>query len=144
MKNKYFLIVILLLFLVLLILIFYYLFYTKKTKDQNNKPLNASAVTITGSLQNNSYIFASPVKASVDGDLIRVTVYLLDNSGYPIVDKKVDLDTTSDLDVKNVQQITDNQGRAIFDIGTDNKGKYNISFVVDGIKDKRSVNVTFE
>jgi hypothetical protein len=104
----------------------------------------ADGPNITNSISvNNSYIFASPVRASVDGDLIRVTVFLLDETGFGVYDKEVKLTNNSGLVVNNVQSLTDDTGKAIFDISGKSAGTYYLEAVVENITLPQRVKMVF-
>jgi len=67
----------------------------------------------------NSYIFASPLSAKADGkEKIRITVFILDSQGKGVYGQPVFLGEDERLEVKEVQTITDNIGRAMFDVSS--------------------------
>jgi hypothetical protein len=73
----------------------------------------------------NSYLFASPLRASADGqEKIRLTVFLLDSSGRGVAGQTVFLGQNENLTVSAVQPTTDELGRAIFDISAQTAGEY--------------------
>lgn len=92
----------------------------------------------------NSYIFASPVRASAGGDLIRVTVFLLDSEGYGIFDKEVVLGNDNLLSISEVQNLTDETGKAVFDIASNKKGTFYVEASVDQIKLPQKVKIVFD
>jgi len=78
----------------------------------------------TFSLQN-SYLFASPLRAAADGqEKIRITIFLLDSSGRGVTGQTVFLGQNERLTVFSVQATTDELGRAIFDISSQTAGEY--------------------
>jgi hypothetical protein len=73
----------------------------------------------------NSYLFASPLRAAADGqEKIRLTVFLLDSSGRGVAGQTVFLGQNENLTVFAVQPTTDELGRAIFDISAQTAGEY--------------------
>ena len=73
----------------------------------------------------NSYLFASPLRAAADGqEKIRLTVFLLDSSGRGVSGQTVFLGQNESLTVSAVQPSTDELGRAIFDISAQTPGEY--------------------
>jgi len=73
----------------------------------------------------NSYLFASPLRATADGqEKIRITVFLLDSSGRGVAGQKVLLGQNERLTISPVQSTTDELGRAIFDISSQVAGEY--------------------
>jgi len=73
----------------------------------------------------NSYLFASPLRAAADGqEKIRITVFLLDSSGRGVVGQTVFLGQNERLTISAVQSTTDELGRAIFDISSSFAGEY--------------------
>jgi hypothetical protein len=81
----------------------------------------------------NSYVFSSPVRAKAGGDLIRVTVFVLDEQGLSIGNSQVRLNASEPaLNIKQVQPVTDETGKAIFDIGSDKVGIYYLEVSVEG------------
>ena len=78
--------------------------------------------------KNNSYIFASPISAQADGlEVIRITVFLLDSQGLGVAGQKVSLNTGVSLLINDVLPVTDENGKAIFDISSETAGDYTIS-----------------
>jgi hypothetical protein len=80
----------------------------------------------------NSYLFASPLSALSGGqEKIRVTIFLLDSQGRGVPGKTVFLGQNENLEVKSIQGITDNLGRAFFDVGALVPADYLIEAAVD-------------
>lgn len=139
MRRYFWLITILVIFLFTLgILVYFIMFKTSTT----GKVSNINKVTAIST--SNSYIFASPIRAKIDGDLLRVTVFLLDESGLGIVDKKVKLSTDDSVTINDVQTLTDQTGRAFFDLGGTKAGSYKIEAIVDGTTLNQYVSVIFD
>lgn len=73
----------------------------------------------------NSYLFASPLQAQADGkEKIRVTVFILDSQGKGVTGEAVFLGQDERLEIFPVQPVTDDLGRAIFDISARTPGEY--------------------
>ena len=136
--NKW-LILILVVFLLTLGILVYYT-RIKTTTDKNPSTVSSN-ITF---LSTNSYVFASPIRAKVGGDLIRVTVFILDDNGYGIENKKVSLKIDSEVTVKNVQELTDDIGKAFFDLGSEVKGTYTVEAFVDDVVLDQKVKVVFD
>ncbi|MDP1760524.1 MAG: hypothetical protein Q8L01_03740 [Candidatus Woesebacteria bacterium] len=98
----------------------------------------------------NSYIFASPVRAkaghqTIPGENIRITVFLLDDKGLGIFDKKVTLgNLDGPINIVDVQSLTDETGKAIFDINSNSKGAFFIEAAVGGSRLPQRVKVVFD
>ena len=140
-SPKYFwLILILIIFLLTLgILVYYIRFRTSITPK-------ASTLNITSLVSiSNSYVFASPIRAKASGDLIRITIFLLDDEGNGIFDKKVNLKVgEGNIEIKEVQSLTDETGKAVFDITSDTVGLYTIEAFTNELVLPQKVKVTFD
>lgn len=122
-------VVIIIILLLIIVLVIYYLRFAVfiAPKADTNNIYNSISV-------NNSYIFASPVRAKANGDLIRVTVFLLDDKGVGLFDKKVQLNYNgTELDVKEIQSLTDETGKAIFDVAGLKSGTYYLDALSENI-----------
>ena len=76
----------------------------------------------------NSYLFASPLQARAKSlQKVRVTVFLLDGRGLGVPGLPVDLEVPSSLNLIETQKITDDSGRAVFDLTSDSPGKFTVS-----------------
>lgn len=76
----------------------------------------------------NSYLFASPVQAKADNqEKIRVVVLVLDGRGLGVANQTVTLKLPQHFTSIRVQSITDESGKAIFDISSLNQGTYDLS-----------------
>ncbi len=99
----------------------------------------------------NSYLFASPLSATIGGEKIRVTVFALDGQGKGIPNKVAGLSCTDaskcqtgGLVVVGVQDQTDTLGQAIFDVSASVAGKYELQAQVDGQVIPQMVTVSFQ
>ena len=80
----------------------------------------ATAPSVGGEIAlDNCYLFASPLQAQANGsEKIRVTAFILDSQGKGVTGEAVFLGQDERLEITPVQTITDNLGRAIFDISS--------------------------
>lgn len=92
----------------------------------------------------NSYIFAAPVRAKANGDFIRVTIFVLDDEGRGLFDKEVILGNNNSIQVNNLQSLTDDTGKALFDISSNSTGVFYVEALVDGVLLPQTVKVTFD
>lgn len=73
----------------------------------------------------NSYLFVSPLKANANGrEKIRISVFILNNQGLGVMGKKVELGKSPNLKINIIQGLTDNYGKAIFDVSSEKQGEY--------------------
>lgn len=111
-------------------------YITPKASSLNS----ASQISFT-----NSYIFASPVRAKANGDLIRITIFVLDDQGRGIFGKKVTLGNNNEsIIVNNLQSLTDEVGKATFDVSSSATGVFFIEALVDDELLPQKVKVTFD
>lgn len=83
-------------------------------------PASGGAVSVE-----NSYLFASPLSARADGqEKIRLTVFLLDSQGRGVAGEAVFLGQDERLSIYPTQPLTDELGRAFFDISATAAGEY--------------------
>lgn len=94
----------------------------------------------------NSFVFASPLRANaVGGERIRITVYILDDRGIGIIGKKVIIGGGKGLQVTSVLPVTDNLGRATFDIASSGTpGVFLIQAAVDGVTLTQKATISFD
>ena len=82
----------------------------------------------TTAVLENSYIFVSPLQAKADDrEKVRLTVYLLDSRGLGVPNQSIDLNFPQKVNVTELQKITDDSGKAIFDLTSGTPGQYRIS-----------------
>jgi hypothetical protein len=85
--------------------------------------------------QTNSYLFISPLEAKADKkEKIRLSVFVLNDQGLGVPAKKVVLNHAPELLIDEVQNQTDNYGRAIFDLSTSFPGEYFLEATVDSAR----------
>ena len=98
----------------------------------------------------NSYVFASPVSARINGDKIRITTFVLDGQGKGVTGKSVIVDCvdsalcqSSGVVIAPIQQMTDNLGQSIWEISASTTGKYVLRAVVGASAIPQTVTVDF-
>ena len=73
----------------------------------------------------NSYLFASPLSAQANSkEKIRITIFLLDSQGRGVYGQAVFLGQNESLEISSIQAVTDELGRAIFDVSAKNPAEY--------------------
>lgn len=93
----------------------------------------------------NSYVFLSPLTAEANNtDRIRVNVFLLNERGIGVAAQTVALQTSSQVTTEAIQSISDNYGRAVFDIYTPTPGNYSVSVQVNGRAIGETTTATFK
>lgn len=104
----------------------------------------ASISTTTFSIDN-SYLFISPLKAKANGqEKIRITVFVLNNQGLGVLGKKVEIDNDKNLKIEITQGLTDNFGKAVFDISSNMGGEYYLEVKVDGKALSQKAHLSFD
>lgn len=92
----------------------------------------------------NCYLFASPLQARADGqEKIRVTIFALSNQGKGISGEAVFLGEDNRLELTAVQSVTDELGRALFDLSSTVVGEYLIEARVGNQVLPQKVRVSF-
>lgn len=138
--NYFWLIVILVIFLITLGVLVYYIRFAVSTTPKASNFNTVNVVSIS-----NSYIFASPVRATAGGDLIRVTVFILDDEGNGLYDKKVTVKSNNqDLIIKEVQSLTDETGKAVFDVASNIAGVYTLEAFIEELVLPQKIKVTYD
>lgn len=137
---------ILLAIVILLLLAFIIVLSVRIAGNKTNLKSSADTLSNVNAVSfNNSYIFASPVRAKADIESVRVTVFVLDDYGKGIFDKNVVLGNTgTDIVINNIQNITDETGKALFDVSSSNTGLYFIEATVDGKVLPQKVKIIFD
>jgi len=144
-------IILLIIFILILILFLFLirrpaLFGSFAQSDSSTSTLTKSTEVITpqSTSYDNSYLFASPLKASISVERVRITAYILDGQGMGIAGKQVILGNNDmGLHIYSVSQVTDSSGRATFDVSSDQVGLFTIEASVDGKKLNQRVTVSF-
>lgn len=92
----------------------------------------------------NSYVFATPLKARANGqEKIRVTVFVLNDQGLGVMGKKVFLGQKEGLIVEVIQGLTDQLGKAIFDLTATKPGEYYLEVKVEETLLPQRVRISF-
>lgn len=92
----------------------------------------------------NCYLFASPLQAKADDkEKIRVTAFILDSQGKGVAGEAVFLNQNEKLTISAVMPVTDDLGRAIFDLSTSSIGEYAIEAKVSNKTLPQKIRVTF-
>lgn len=138
--------VVLLLILILILVVSIYLvqkqtFYKSRAYSYTETAVSPPAASVEIA---NSYAFASPLKAKIGGEYIRVTVYVLDAQGRGIKGKVVEIGGAEGLQINEIQATSDDTGMVLFDIAATRAGLYIIQPVIDGKILSQRINITFE
>ena len=92
----------------------------------------------------NSYIFSTPSQARANGqEKIRLTVFILNNQGLGVLGKKIFIGTDPSLNIEAIQGLTDNYGKAYFDISSSKAGEYFLEIKVDDTALKSKAHLVF-
>lgn len=143
--------IILLIIFVLILILFLYLIrkpalfgsFAQSGTSSSTTTNTVETITPQNISLENSYLFASPLKAAAGVERIRITAYILDGQGMGVVGKNVVLGESASLRVYPINAVTDTSGRAVFDISSDKTGLFTIEASVDGKKVSQKVSVTF-
>lgn len=89
-----------------------------------------------------SYVLGSKILARADGeDSAIVNVFLLDKNGKPVAGKIADLTGVNNIVAKN--QLSDSDGKIVFEIRSTEEKQYELSGVYEGMPIGSPVVVTF-
>lgn len=98
----------------------------------------------------NSYVFVSPLRtkaASSDtataGERVRITVFILNNKGLGVMGKKIVVEVDTNLKIDAIQGVTDQFGKAVFDVSSAQAGEYFLDIKIDNISLKEKAHVSF-
>jgi hypothetical protein len=134
-KNKY-LIIIILLSLALIATVFVVI--------RTTTTYQRAATSTTSIVLENSYIFASPLQAKADNkEKVRITIFLLDGRGLGVANQTVSLNLPKNITIHNQQEITDQNGKAIFDLSSATAQTANITATTGSSKLPQSVKIVF-
>lgn len=104
----------------------------------------ASVSRYTFSVEN-SYMFVTPLRAKAnDQEKIRITVFVLNNQGLGVLGRKVEFDQNPTLKVSVIQGLTDELGKAVFDLTSSQAGDYYLNVVVDGVMLPQKAHLIFD
>jgi hypothetical protein len=132
--------------LLIILLLFLYMIKSPLFFNSGAATLTTSTTTeVTPALSlGNSYVFASPLRAKAGGEKIRITVFVLSDKGLGLPGKKVAIGSGSVLQVTPVLPVTDNQGRAMFDVSSGSTGVFVIGATADGTKLVQETSISFD
>lgn len=92
----------------------------------------------------NSYVFITPLRARANGqEKIRITVFVLNDQGLGVQGKNVFLSPHEALNIDNIQGLTDNYGKAYFDVSATKPGEYFIEIKIDNKSLRQAAHLTF-
>lgn len=101
--------------------------------------VNESSVTLE-----NSYLFASPLQAKADSkEQVRITVYLLDGRGLGVPNQKVSLKIPSTISTNSIQPITDESGKATFDLSSSTAQSVTVTAITGNSELPQRVKINF-
>lgn len=105
----------------------------------------ATTVNTTPIALENSYLFASPLQAKADTqEMIRITVFLLDGRGLGVPNIPVTLQLSPSVKINNNNNsVTDDSGKAVFDLSSSTPGQYPVSAKVDNKELPQKVKLMF-
>jgi len=129
----------LLLFLIVLVAFGSFFFYSQSKYMVGRASISQASFSI-----DNSYVFVTPLRAKADGkDKVRITVFVLNNQGIGVSNKKISLENTGVSLITPLQSITDSLGKAIFDVASVNQGEFIIDVGVEGSILPQKAHITF-
>jgi hypothetical protein len=103
-----------------------------------------AATSTTSIVLENSYLFASTLQAKADNkEKVRITVFLLDGRGLGVANQTVTLNLPKNITIQNQQEITDQNGKAIFDLSSSTTQTVNITATANSSKLPQSVKIIF-
>jgi len=92
----------------------------------------------------NSYVFTSPLQAKADGkEKMRLTVFILDGRGIGVANRNITIKTSSKVTILEIQSLTDETGKAVFDLTSESAGQFNVSAVTPSGTVPQQVKVLF-
>lgn len=137
MKSTKYIFIIIFLFLALIASLY---LVARTTIFQKRATTSTSASIVL----ENSYLFASPLQAKADNkEMIRLTVFLLDGRGLGVANQTVSLNLPSNITISNQQEITDQVGKAVFDITSTSAQTFYVTASVSNSKLPQKVRVVF-
>lgn len=112
---------------------------TKTTTISKRAHTSSSTVALE-----NSYLFASPLQAKADGlEQIRLTVFLLDGRGLGVPNQLVKLNLPTSVRITKSQEVTDQTGKAVFDLISPTPQTIHVSASVGTSTLPQKVKITF-
>lgn len=93
---------------------------------------------------NDSLVIGAKILAKADNkDSCLVNIFLLDNNGKGVQDKRVQLTGAAELKIENLNAVTDKDGKASFEIKSETEGQFRLIADVDGVALPKTISVTF-
>ena len=93
----------------------------------------------------NSYVFASPLMAQANGnDRIRINVFVLNSTGLGVKGQTVTLSAPGGITIMPIQSESDQYGKTVFDVTSDQNNSYVITAKVNDKKIGETVTVKFQ
>jgi len=106
--------------------------------------IGRASVSRTSFSVDNSYVFATPLRARANGqEKIRITVFVLNNQGLGVMGKRVVIGQSEALNVEMIQGLTDQLGKAVFDITSNKPGEYYLEVKVEDMTLPQKVRLSF-
>lgn len=132
--------------LVILALLFSLLILTLTVYLVNQQTRLTGRAAQEGTLSlENSYVFASPLMASANGEeKIRITIFALDSQGVGVWGKSVQIGQAQNLLAESIQSVTDRVGKAVFDVSSRIAAEYLIEVQIDGKTLPQEIKVIFK
>lgn len=123
--KKFFFYLFLVSFVLLLFSLFFWLYEAKFF-------IGRASVTHQSFSVDNSYLFVTPLRAKANNqEKIRITVFVLNNQGLGVMGKKVFLGRDPNLNIDEIQALTDSFGKAVFDVASGKAGEYYLEVKVE-------------
>lgn len=92
----------------------------------------------------NSYVFSTPLQARANGqEKIRLTVFILNNQGLGVLGKKIFISPDPSLNIETIQGLTDNYGKAYFDISSSKPAIYFLEIKADDVALNQKARLVF-
>lgn len=92
----------------------------------------------------NSYVFVSPLRAQANKqEKIRATIFILNNQGLGVPGRTVFITQDQNLNIETIQGLTDQVGKAVFDISSAKAGEYYLEVQVDAKRLPQKAHLSF-
>ncbi len=86
----------------------------------------------------------TPLRAKANGqEKIRITVFVLNNQGLGVLGRMVFVGMDQNLNVETIQGLTDDYGRAFFDVSASKAGEFFLEITVDDAKLREKAHLSF-
>lgn len=132
--------IVLITFSLLFLFIFSLFFWLYEVQFKSSR----ASVMYTSFSVDNSYVFVTPLRAKANNDeKIRITIIVLNNQGLGVSNRKVVVPVTTGLIAEATQGLTDQYGKAFFDISSSTKGEFYLDVLVDDTSLKQKAHLSF-